>query len=93
MASITINDLALSQALDRKAMWSLRGGFAGDWSIFAFRAFRPPVAGIVPSVNYFNVTNNFTLIENQTNQITTVDIDSSGLASPVTAVVIPTLNG
>lgn len=93
MASITINDLALSQALDRKAMLSLRGAFAGDWSIFAFRPFRPPVAGIVPSISYVNVTNNFTYIENLTNQITTIDIDSTGLASPVTAVVIPTLNG
>ncbi|MDH5538320.1 MAG: mediator of RNA polymerase II transcription subunit 20 [Rhizobacter sp.] len=95
MATITINDLAYSHALDRRALLSIRGAGAGDWSIFAFQPYRPPVSAVAPSVSFFSITNtinnNYTFIENQTNQFTMINIDSAGSASPVTAVVIPTL--
>ena len=41
--------------------------------------------------NTNTINNNYTFIENQTNQFTMINIDSAGSASPVTAVVIPTL--
>jgi hypothetical protein len=46
---------------------------------------------IVPSVNFYSVTNNFTFIDKVVNQFTTLDIDA-GDNSPVTAVVINSLD-
>jgi hypothetical protein len=90
MPSITINDLALSEALDRKAMLSVRGG-GGEWVIGAFPAFAKPSRGIVPVVNYYQVTNNYTLVDKMVNQFTTIDIDNSGDNANVTAVLINSL--
>ena len=90
MASITINDLALSEALDRKAMVSIRGA-SGAWTIGAFRPFVAPAPGIVPVVNYFQVTNNYVHVDKMVNQITNVDIDNSGANSSVNAVLLTSL--
>jgi hypothetical protein len=88
MATITITDLPVSRALDVHAMTSLRGAYGAPW---VFGPFAPPVSSIVPSVNFYNVTNNFTFIDKMVNQFTTLDIDA-GDNSPVTAVVINSLN-
>lgn len=92
MAMITITDLPVSRALDVRAMTSLRGGLAnGNWVFGTARPFAPAVSSIVPSVNFYNVTNNITFIDKMVNQFTTLDIDA-GDNSPVTAVVINSLN-
>lgn len=91
MATLTITDLPLSRALDVQAMASLRGAAGAPWVFGVARPFAPPVASIVPSVNYYNITNNFTFIDKMVNQFTTLDIDA-GDNSPVTAVVINSLN-
>ena len=91
MAMITITDLPMSRALDVHAMTSLRGAGGAPWVFGVARPFAPPVESIVPSVNFYNVTNNFTFIDKVVNQFTTLDIDS-GDNSPVTAVVINSLN-
>lgn len=91
MATITITDLPLSRALDVHAMTSLRGANGAPWVFGVARPFAPPMSSIVPSVNYYNITNNFTFIDKMTNQFTTLDIDA-GDNSPVTAVVINSLN-
>jgi hypothetical protein len=85
MAMITITDLPMSRALDVHAMMSLRGASGAPW------VFAPPVSSIMPAMNYYNVTNNFTFIDKMVNQFSTLDIDS-GDNSPVTAVVINSLN-
>lgn len=91
MALITITDLPVNRALDMHAMVSLRGASGAPWVVGAFRPFAPASPGIVPSVNYYNVTNNITFIDKMVNQYTVLDIDS-GDNSPVTAVVINSLN-
>lgn len=91
MAMLTITDLPVNRALDVHAMTSLRGAGGAPWAIGAFRPFTPAVSSVMPTVNYYNVTNNFTFIDKMVNQFTTVDIDS-GDNSPVTAVVINSLD-
>jgi hypothetical protein len=94
MASITIKDLALSQALDRKAMLCIQGA-NGLWTVGAFKAFAPAVASVVPVVNYFQLTNNYsyTYVDKMITQVTNLNVNSSGNNSPVTAVVISSLGG
>ena len=94
MASITFNDLVLSEALDRKAMGSLQGA-AGDWALGAFQYYTPPVpAPIAAQVfNLFQqITNNYTYIGEMVNQTTNVDITNSGANSTNNAVVLSSLS-
>jgi hypothetical protein len=77
MASIALNDLALSEALDRKAMRSVQG--AACWVNEAFPFYVAPLA-IPRSVGVFNffeqnnITNNY--IGQEVNQVTAVTINS-----------------
>lgn len=87
MATIKINDLPLSRALDREAMSALRGGFGeGNW-VFGWMvpdgpSFRSPV----PVANNFFQTNNY--IGQVVNQSQTLAISNSGNGSTITAVLI-----
>jgi hypothetical protein len=92
MASITINDLAHSSALDRKAMLSVRGAGGAAWAIGAFRPFAASAPNMVPVVNYFEITNNYTHVDQMVNQFTTVNIDNSGANSNINAVLLSSLN-
>jgi hypothetical protein len=72
MATITIKDLYTSQALDCKAMASIRGAGAG-WIYGWIRPFVPSTPNIGPPVNLFQF-NNFGGQMN--NQIQVIDIKS-----------------
>jgi len=65
MATTTITDLPGSRALDYKAMSAIRGaGLTGDWVLYAFLPYRPPVAPILPIVNFYQtnyIADNLTL--------------------------------
>ena len=78
MASLKINDLELSLALDYDAMRSVQGAGSGTWVIGAFQPYFQPVASIVPSVNYYQVTNNYTLVDKMVNQYTSVNVNNTG---------------
>ena len=96
MASITLNDLALSEDLDREAMQSLRGAAGeGNWVLGAFPVYAPmPVAGATEVFNLFQqITNNNTYIGKMVNQVTTVDITNSGANSTNNAVLLTSLSG
>jgi hypothetical protein len=95
MASITLNDLALSEDLDRETMQSLRGAVGeGNWVLGAFPVYAPmPVAGATEVFNLFQqITNNNTYIGKIVNQTTTVDITNSGANSTNNAVVLSSLS-
>jgi len=95
MASITLNDLVLSEALDRKAMQSLRGAAGeGNWVLGAFPVYAPmPVAGSTEVFNLFQqITNNNTYIGKMVNQTTTVNITNSGANSTNNAVLLSSLS-
>jgi hypothetical protein len=96
MASITLNDLALSEALDRKAMQSFQGGAQdGLWCVGAFPGPVVPVA-FPRSVEVFNfwqqINNNYTYIAQMVNQTTTVDVNNSGANSSINAVLLTSLS-
>jgi hypothetical protein len=84
MASITINDLPVSRALDVKAMSSLHGAGGAPW-VFAFQPPRAPVASVG---NFYQITNNFTYIDKLVNQTTILNINNSGNNANVTAVLL-----
>lgn len=94
MASITFSDLALSEALDRKAMRSIQGA-DGAWVIGAFPCYVAPVAipGAVQVFNFWQqINNNYTYIGQMVNQTTTVDIANSGANSTNNAVLLTSLS-
>lgn len=86
MALITINDLPINRALDRKAMSALRGGLGeGNWVFWL----SPPVQrspSLVPVVNHF-VQNN-TYIGQVVNETQTIAINNTGANASITAVLI-----
>jgi len=64
MARLTLTDLPNSLALDYRAMAAIRGAGAGDWVLYAFVPYQPPVAPIIPVVNFYQsnyFANNLTL--------------------------------
>jgi hypothetical protein len=74
MASISINDLPASTALDRKAMSAIRGAGA-PW---VFGWIRPFVGGSpnqLPVINFYQI-NNFA--DQMINQFQTVSVNNSG---------------
>jgi hypothetical protein len=92
MASLKINDLELSLALDYDAMRSVQGAGSGTWVINAFPPYFQPVASVVPSVNYYQITNNYTLVDKMVNQYTSVNVNNSGANSNINAVLLTSLN-
>jgi hypothetical protein len=95
MASITLKDLTRNEALDRKAMQSIKGAAGeGNWVLDAFATYIAPVAGpkTGQTFNFLQqTTNNYTYIGQLVNQVTNVDITNSGANSTNNAVVLPSL--
>jgi hypothetical protein len=92
MAAITLNDLPMNTALDRKAMSLVRGAGGAPWVTGAFRPFVPAVPSVGSVANFFQIENNFYQIDNSVhvdkmiNQFQTILINNSGNNSPITAV-------
>ena len=97
MALVTLNDLPLTEDLDREAMQSLRGAVGeGNWVLGAFPVYAPmmPIAGSTEVFNLFQqITNNNTYIGKMVNQTTTVNITNSGANSTNNAVLLTSLTG
>jgi hypothetical protein len=74
MATMTITDLPSSRALDYEAMSAIRGADSGSWVLYAFIPYRPPVAPILPVVNFYQ-TNYFA--DNLTVQNENIDVKNS----------------
>jgi hypothetical protein len=74
MAKMTITDLPSSRALDYKAMSAIRGAGPGDWVLYAFVPYRPPVSPILPTVNFYQ-TNYFA--DNLTLQTENINVNNS----------------
>ena len=74
MATLTLTDLPSSRALDYQAMSAIRGAGPGDWVLYAFSPYRPPVAPILPIVNFYQ-TNYFADI--MTLQTENIDVKNS----------------
>jgi hypothetical protein len=85
MSAITINDLPINFALDRKALTSLRGGGA-PWVFGWIAPYVPPSASFTPMVNNFFQTNNY--IGQLVDQSQTLAISNAGNGTTITAVMI-----
>jgi hypothetical protein len=88
MPSLTINDLPLNLALDRKAMAAISGGGGAPW---VFGWITPYVQSTTPSVgpvvNLYDVTNNF-YANQMVNQFQTTNVENTG--NNATVVAAPT---
>ena len=101
MAAITLNDLPVNIALDRKAMSSIRGAGGAPWVFGAFRPYVravPSLPSVGPVVNYTQIDNNFISIDNSVhidqmiNQYQTVQISNTGSNSSINAVLLGSLS-
>lgn len=92
MAAITIADLPTNRALDGKAMSSVRGGLS--WVNGAFPAFAPATPSVAPFATFFQqvVNNTFYYVEEMVNHNQIVSVENSGNNSPITAVLISSIN-
>ena len=80
MATMTITDLPSSRALDYKALSAIRGAGPGDWVLFAFIPYRPPVASILPTINFYQ-TNYFA--DNLTLQTENINVNNSAPSASI----------
>ncbi len=87
---ITITDLPVSRVLDFRAMSSLRGGGGAPWVFGVARPFTEPAPSVLPTANYYQITNNYTFIDQMVNQITVLEIANAGDNANITAVLLGT---
>jgi hypothetical protein len=80
MAITTITDLPHSRALDYKAMLAIRGTGAGDWVMYAFLPYQPPVASVLPSVNFYQI--NY-IATNLTLQTENINVNNSAAGASI----------
>jgi hypothetical protein len=82
MASITVNDLTLNLALDRKAMAAIRGGGGAPWVYGWIQPYVRETPSIGPVVNLYEVSNNF-YANQMINQFQSVDVHNTGANSNI----------
>ncbi|MGH6689991.1 MAG: hypothetical protein ACRD8O_02460 [Bryobacteraceae bacterium] len=90
MAAIAITDLPKDRALDRKAMSSIRGALS--WVNAAFNVPVVPMPSVAPAFFQQVVNNTFYYIEEMVNHNQLVSVQNSGNNSPITAVLISSIN-
>lgn len=83
MATITINDLPASYALDRKAMARIHGAGA-QWLYGWIRVPVEPFAGRTPQINFYQINN---YAEQMINQYQVVSVTNSASNSNVNVAV------
>lgn len=83
MATITINDLPASYALDRKAMARIHGSGA-LWLFGWIRTPVEPFTGIIPQINFYQINN---YAEQMINQYQMVSVTNSAPNSNVNVAV------
>ncbi len=80
MASLCIIDLSSNRALDYRALSAIRGAGLGDWVLGAFVPYSPPVAPIVPVINFYQ-TNYFA--DNLTLQTENINVANSASSASI----------
>ena len=82
MASITVNDLSLNVALDRKAMAAICGGDGAPWLYGWIQPYVRDTPSFGPVVNLYEITNNF-YANQMINQFQSVDVRNTGANSNI----------
>ncbi|SEA30113.1 hypothetical protein [Paraburkholderia sartisoli] len=83
MASITVNDLSLNLALDRKAMAAIRGGGGAPWVYGWIQPYVRETPSFGPTVNLYEISNSF-YANQMINTFQSVDVNNTGSNSNVT---------
>jgi hypothetical protein len=78
--ALIIADIPSSRALDYKAMSAIRGAASGNWVLYAFLPYRPPVASILPTINFYQ-TNYFA--DNLTVQNENINVNNSAPSASI----------
>lgn len=81
MSAITIEDLPMNRALDRKALAAIRGGGA-PWVYGWIRPFVGSTASRGSGVNFFQI-NNFFQAEQMINQFQVVEVTNTAAGSTI----------
>lgn len=77
MATLTIHDLPASDVIDYKAMSSVIGAGGAPWVYGAFAAYVPESQRFVPTVNFFQTTNNFFSADQLNIQLQTINVETA----------------
>jgi hypothetical protein len=81
MTSITIHDLPINQALDAKAMSSIRGGGA-PWVYGWITPYDPEARSRLPVFNFYQINNSF-YADQISNQFQTVEVNNTGAGANI----------
>jgi hypothetical protein len=87
MPSLTITDLPLNLALDRKAMAAISGGGGAPWVFGWITPYVQSTPSVGPVVNLYDVTNNF-YANQMVNQFQTTNVENTG--NNATVIAAPT---
>jgi hypothetical protein len=75
MATITVKDLPVSMALDRKAMSALHGGGGAPWVFGWIQPYVDATPGPAPVINFYQINN---YADQMINQYQMVSVNNSG---------------
>jgi len=84
MATITINDLPASYALDRKAMGRVHGAGGAPWVYGWIAPFVERSPGVIPQINFYQINN---YADQMINQYQMVSVTNSAANSNVNVAV------
>jgi hypothetical protein len=76
MATLTIDDLRMSRALDYQAMSTVKGAGGAPWVFGAFQPFVAESDRFLPIVNLYQTNNTF-VADQLTVQLQNIEIDNS----------------
>jgi hypothetical protein len=82
MACISVNDLTLNLALDRKAMAAIRGGGGAPWVYGWIQPYVRDTPSMGPVVNLYEVSNSF-YANQMINVIQAIDVHNTGANSNI----------
>jgi hypothetical protein len=77
MSSITVSDLSLNLALDRKAMAAIRGGGGAPWVYGWIQPFVRETPTVGPVVNLYEISNSF-YANQMNNTFQSVNVQNTG---------------
>ena len=77
MSSITVSDLSLNVALDRKAMAAIRGGGGAPWVYGWIQPFVRETPTVGPVVNLYEISNSF-YANQMNNTFQSVSVQNTG---------------
>jgi hypothetical protein len=82
MASITVTDLSLNLAMDRKAMAAIRGGGGAPWVYGWIQPYVRETPSFGPVVNLYEISNSF-YANQMINQFQSIDVRNNAANSNI----------